>query len=158
MRIHVDSREQANTHIIRFFDKIGVEHIDDSSLNFGDYYADGKVVVERKRNLTEFAANRGKNHQRFKRELEKLDESGWRMYILIEQRISYEDMAAWENPRGKVKYRRLKNGELKPIKPMSGAQMKAICDEWQKKHDIRFVFCEKRDSGREIIDILARDW
>lgn len=158
MRIHVDSREQANMHIIRFFDKIGIEHIDDSSLSFGDYYADGKVVVERKRNLTEFASNCGRNHQQFKRELERLDESGWCMYILIEQPMKYEEMEQWVNPHGRIKYRRLKSGVLKQIMPMSGAQMKAICDEWKRKHNIKFVFCDKRDSGREIINILARDW
>lgn len=158
MRVHVDSREQANTHIIRFFDKAGIEHIDDSSLNFGDYYADGAVVVERKRSLTEFAANCGKNHQRFKRELERLDDTGWKMYIVIEQPMNYDDIASWKNPHGKVKYRKLKSGEIKPIKPMSGAQMKAICDEWRNKHNIEFVFCDKRSSGRVITDILARDW
>lgn len=158
MTIQIDTREQANTHIIRYFDKIGVEHIDDGCLQIGDYYADGHVVVERKRNLIEFAANCGKNHQRFKRELERLDESGWRMYIIIEQEMSYEDMATWQNPRGKVKYRRLKNGMLKAVKPMTGAQMKAICDEWMRKHDIQIKFCNKKDTGREILNILARDW
>lgn len=154
MIIAVDSREQSNSHIVRYFDKVGIEHYDSESLVCGDYYADGKVVVERKRSLIEFANNCGKQHQRFKRELERARECGVKMYILIEQPMEYQDLAKWVNPKGKTKYRRLKDGTLKEIKPMNGLLMKRICDRWKEQYDIDFVFVDKRDSGEMIIKLL----
>ena len=154
MIIQVDTREQENTHVLREFEKQNIDYFD-SVLDFGDYYCDETgVTVERKKDLTEFANNCGRGHQRFKRELERLDATGGKMYIVIERKMTYNQLCDWNNPRGQVTYRRLSNGLTKALKPMTGEQMKKICDEWLKKHNIEFVFVEKGESGRTIIKLL----
>lgn len=156
--ILIDTREQANTHILRDFEKAGI--IDgcesfNEPIEFGDYYStETNITVERKKNLTEFAGNCGKGHARFKNELEKLKRSCGKMYILIEQDITYEEMESWVNPKGKIKYRKLRDGTVKPIRPMNGHQMKAICDRWLEQYDIEFIFCTKKQAGNKILELL----
>lgn len=152
--IFVDTREQANTHILRDFQRLGVEYVD-TVLEAGDYAStESNVVVERKKNLTEFAGNCGKGHQRFKRELERAKDIGVKVVVLIEQDITYEEMRAWTNPKGKVTYRTLVSGVKKPIYPMSGEQMAKICDSWVTKYDLEIRFCSKRETAKTILKIL----
>lgn len=155
MIIQVDTREQANTHVLREFDRQGIEYYDEM-LNFGDYWnPETNIVVERKKNLIELAGNCGKGHQRFKSELERLGASTAKMYIVIEQDFDYNKLDEWINPRGRVKHRKLAKGVVKIIRPMSGAQMKKICDKWLEKHNIEFVFVPKKESGKTIVEILG---
>lgn len=157
MIIQVDTREQANTHIIKEFEKQGIDYFDEV-LDFGDYFnGDTGITIERKKNLTEFANNCGKGHQRFKRELERLNANGGKMYILIEEDTTFEAMKSWINPKGKTKYRKLKNGTIKPIKAMSGEQMYKICCEWKKEYPIEFVFVDKKESANKIIELLKQN-
>lgn len=153
--IIIDTREQANTHILRYLDKCGIEHCD-NVLDFGDYLnTDNGIVVERKKNFTELAGNCGKGHARFKRELERLTAAGGKMYVLVEQEGGFEALAVWENPRGTVKYRTLKRGTVKPVMPMSGAQIAEICKRWQERHNVEFVFSSKRESPQKLCKLLG---
>lgn len=153
--IIIDTREQANTHILRYLDKNGIEHCD-NVLDFGDYLnTENGVVVERKKNFTELAGNCGKGHARFKRELERMDDAGGKMFVLVEQEGGFDALATWENPRGKVKQRTLKKGGVKPVQPMSGAQIAAICKRWEERHNVEFVFCSKRESPQKLCTLLG---
>ena len=52
MIIQVDTREQANTHVLREFEKQKMDYFA-SVLDFGDYYCNETgVTVERKEDLT----------------------------------------------------------------------------------------------------------
>lgn len=157
--IQIDTREQNNTHILKTFDKMGIEYFDEP-FDFGDYgnvFSKDKVRVERKKNLIEFAGNIGKNHARFKAELEKAKEQGYKVYILIEQEMNYEDLKYWINPRAKIKYRTLKNGTIKEIKSITGEQIWKVCENWKEKYNIEFVFVAKKFSAMKILELLEYD-
>lgn len=152
--ILIDTREQANTHILRYLDKHGIERCD-VALEYGDYLnTETGIVIERKRNFEELAGNCGTGHARFKRELERLDSAGGLMYILVEQEGDLESLAEWVNPRGTIKHRTLKNGTVKPVQPMNGVQMAQICRRWQERHHVKVVFCAKRDSPKKLCELL----
>lgn len=153
--ILVDTREQANTHILRYLDKQGIEHCD-VALEYGDYLnTETGIVIERKRDFVELAGNCGTGHARFKRELERLDASGGQMYILVEQEGDLDSLALWVNPRATIKHRTLKSGVVKPIQPMSGAQMATICRRWQERHNVEVVFCNRKESPKKLCELLG---
>ena len=108
------------------------------------------LVIDRKQGLGEIASNATREHGRLKRELERLDKMGGRMVFLIEQ-VHYvdptgthrtinslEDIMFWENPHGCV----------------NGVQVYKILDAWQHKHNVSFQFCDKRSTGKRILEIL----
>lgn len=153
--ILVDSREKQNQHILNDFYRAKVQFLDKQPLKFGDYLNhEKKVVIERKRDLIEFAGNCGKNHARFKRELEKCRAAGYKMYILIEQPMKYEDLPKWKNPRA-YSVKKIINGKVREFKPMSGYQIKAICDSWKAQYNITFIFCNKKSSAYIIYNLLS---
>ena len=137
--IQIDTREQRNAHITAYFDSVGIDYFR-SKLYVGDYVDidSPKMIIERKKDVLEFAANAGKNHDRFKRELERLDEIGGEMHILIEEPMSFEDLKKWKHKRSQ----------------MSGETLYKICCAWHEKHNIEFHFCRKAESGK-IIELLT---
>ena len=152
--ILIDTREQANKHILRVFDRLDIDYCD-TVLTVGDYSStESDVVVERKKDLAEFAGNCGKGHHRFKRELERAKDMGIKVVVLIEQDTTFEGLRSWVNPRGKVTYRKLVNGEKKPIYPMCGEQIAKICEAWMSKYDLEVKFCDKSESAEKILKIL----
>ncbi len=143
MIIQIDTREkpQKTAHIEQYFLSKQI-HYHRSKNYVGDYIslASPFVVVERKQNVLEFAGNAGKNHDRFKRELERLDAIGAKMYIVIEEDIgSLEGLKTWSNKRSQMK----------------GETLYKICKTWQERHNIEFVFCSHLDCPRIIVEILG---
>ena len=138
MLIQVDSREKRNDHILSYFDKKGIEHFP-SKLYVGDYvnFDNPRIVVERKKNVLEFAGNVGKHHDRFKRELMRLDEIGGTMHILIEEPIELMELDNWYDKKSK----------------MDGRVIRKIIQSWREKHSLEVHFCSKSDSGK-IIELL----
>ena len=135
MQIQIDTREKARAirKIVDEFDRQGVRYIS-SKMYVGDYCDLERplVIIDRKQNIAEIAQNATGGHDRFKRELMRLDEMGAKMYILIEQdRIdgkpieSIEDIMFWEPKYGQV----------------MGMRIYRILDAWQHKHNIEYVFC-----------------
>lgn len=153
MRIKVDNREKENSHILEYFNSIGLTMVDKTKAkdvrnlenvyiindlcSIGDYCNLDKpnVFVERKAHWNEFAGNCGRNHARFKRELERLDECGGRMIILIE---TMQPLSTWKNNRMKI----------------TSSVMQKIMDAWKQKHNIDFIQCKREDAGAIIHQIL----
>ena len=156
--IQIDTREQDNRHIIKYFDNMGIDYFCEK-LDFGDYtnpLNEKRVVIDRKKNLIEWAKNLGKNHQRFKVELEKAKQNGYKVIVLIEQKIAYEDLKTWENPKAFEKIRVLKDGTQVARPAMTGLQMWKICEKWKEKYDLNIWFCDKKSSA-SIIATCLRD-
>lgn len=151
MQIQVDSREKARaiTKILSEFDRQGIKYFV-SKLYIGDYCNLERplVLIDRKQNIQEIAQNAISGHDRFKNELIRLDEIGGKMFILIEQdsidgkRIdSLEDIILWQPKYGQV----------------LGDRIYRILKSWSNKHNIEFVFCNKRNTGKKIIELLGGD-
>ena len=102
------------------------------------------LSIDTKKSLVEVCGNVcSRQHERFKEELKKAD---GRMILLIEEPEieTLEDIWWWDNPRLKVNPRATKGTAL----------YKSLCtirDEYRV--DIRF--CNRKDTGKEIIKILG---
>jgi ERCC4-type nuclease len=140
MKIKVDNREKGNNHILEYFDTAGIEYITGKPCSIGDYcnLDNPNVFIERKASWEEFAGNCGKQHARFKRELERLDECGGRMAILVE---TEQPLSEWKSKRTK----------------MAAAVMVKIIEAWKRKHNIKLMQCKKWDAGIMICQILSEN-
>ena len=142
-----DTREQKNVHIKHWFDEHGLEYRE-QKLNCGDYMVEGGTCsVDRKQNLEECAQNlmNRKDHSRFWKEVRRAQEQGIKLIILVEhgENIqSMQDVARWRSK----------------FSPVSG---RALVDEMfrvQMAYGVEWRFCDKRDTGREIVRILSGEY
>ena len=148
MQIQIDSREKVHAidKILCEFQRQDIKYFI-SKMYVGDYQSltNPLVLIDRKQNIAEIAGNATIGHDRFKRELIRLDEIGAKMYILIEQdkidgkRIEgIEDIILWAPKHGTI----------------MGDRIYRILRAWENKHNIEYVFCSKRQTGAKIIELL----
>lgn len=154
MVIEVDTREKprAIKSILETFDTAGVKHIS-TKLYVGDYRTleNPRLIIDRKQNIGELAQNATSGHDRFKRELMRLDDISGEMVVLVEQnrykdvsgRIitvrEIADLMGWKNPHGTV----------------DGVTVFRVLSAWEYKHNVRFDFCGKSETGRRVLEILG---
>lgn len=166
MDIQIDSREKARAirKIVKTFDESGVKYFS-SKLLVGDYMSldNPRLIIDRKQNLQELCGNVCQQHERFKRELLRAMDAGIRLIILIEhgQGVnSIEDVYSWKNPRKhEVRFRTV-NGKREryvvSAKAVDGDQLyKSLCTI-RDRYNVQFEFCEKKDTGKKIIELLGR--
>ena len=165
MDIQIDSREKARaiTKIIKTFDENGVNHFS-SKLLVGDYMNldNPRLIIDRKQNLQELCGNVCQQHERFKRELIKAMQANIQLIILVEHGPdvkSIEDVYFWQNPRKHEVRWRMVNGKREKYvvsaKAVDGNQLyKSLCTI-RNRYNVRFEFCEKKDTGRRIIELLG---
>lgn len=163
MTIQIDSREKARAikKIVAEFDRQGVKH-PVSKLLVGDYmnYDNPRLIIDRKQNLSELCSNVCQDHERFRRELVLAQENDIQLVFLVEHGKGVrrlEDVIWWENPR---RWKRSKNPETgkweeRETKAMKGETLYKILKTQERKYGCRFVFCDKEDTGMEIIRILG---
>ena len=150
MIIQVDSREHAHAikKILSEFDRQKIKWFI-SKLPVGDYanLDNPKVVIDRKQNLSELCNNVCQGHKRFREELKRANEYGIKLIILCEHggKIkSLTDVMKWENPR-------LKESPL----AVSGERLYRILSAMSGKYNVEILFCDKRVTGKKIIEILS---
>lgn len=166
MNIQIDSREKARAirNIIKTFDEAGVNHFS-SKLLVGDYMNldNPRLIIDRKQNLQELCGNICQQHERFKRELARAVQVGIQLVILVEHGSdikSLEDVYFWKNPRKhEVRWKWQDGRRVKYVvsaKAIDGSQLyKSLCTI-RDRYNVRFEFCEKKDTGRKIIRILGK--
>lgn len=162
MVIQIDSREKerAITKIVAEFDQHKIKH-PVSKLLVGDYmnYDNPRLIIDRKQNLIELCNNVGQEHDRFRRELIRAMENEIKLVFLVEHGegiTKLEDVIWWDNPRS-VKRVREDNGRWKDIETnaMQGEVLYKILFTMQRKYGCRFLFCNKEETGRRIIELLG---
>ena len=163
MIIQIDSREKARAikKIVEEFDRHGVKH-PVSKLMVGDYmnYDNPRLIIDRKQNLTELCSNVCADHDRFRRELIKAQENDIKLVFLIEHGKDVErleDVIWWENPRRWKRIRDPETGRWTEVetKAMQGEVLYKILKTQERKYGCKFLFCEKKNTGKEIIRILS---
>ena len=150
--IIIDSREKPKAIglIKKYFEAHGYEY-ETSKLLFGDYmdYNNPGLVIDRKQNIAELAKNCTTEHERFRRELERVKKTGSELVLLVEQnkykdrgeevRVeTIEDLLRWSSAHSQV----------------TGEKVYRVLVSWTAKYPLRVVFCDKRSTGRKIIEIL----
>lgn len=136
-----------------------------SKLYVGDYMSldNPRLIIDRKQNLTELCSNVCQQHERFRREIIRAQEMGIKLIFLVEHGKgvkSLEDVIWWDNPR---KHKRIQDPNThywKTIetKAMEGETLYKILCTMQKKYGVEFLFCEKENTGKEIIRLLSGDY
>lgn len=151
MDIMIDTREKARAikKIVDTFERSGVRYMS-SKLYVGDYQSldNPRLVIDRKQNLLELYSNFCQQHERFRNELLRANEHDIRLVFLIEHggRIkSLEDVKEWKNPRL----------EFSPY-AWDGNRMYKTMITIMQKYKTDFIFCNKFQTGRKIIEILGR--
>lgn len=150
MVIVVDTREQANTHIIEHMDKKKIAYATSESLPYGDYtcfipkneqfgimrdlWFTDIVTIERKNSLEELSSNLTKHRERFEAELQK---HKGRMYLMIEN-ATYEDLL-----------------EGKYNTQYNKASYIASLHAFQSRYDLDIRFIKKDYAGQFIAYTLA---
>lgn len=148
----VDTREkpQAIKSILDYFDAEQIPHVS-SKLLFGDYadYNRPKIVIDRKQNIAELAKNVTVERDRFRAELDRAKAAGAHLVILVEQnrykdrdewkRVeNISDLMLWSSPHTKIR----------------GEKVFRVLSELVYKYDISVEFCDKRSTGRRIVEII----
>lgn len=167
MDIQIDSREKARAiqKIIKTFDASGVKHFT-SKLLVGDYMSldNPRLIIDRKQNLQELVGNINtkKEHDRFRRELLKAIDAGIKLVILIEHGgdiVCLEDVYFFYQPE--MQRTRWKTVDGKKMqeqytqKAIDGKKIyKSMCTI-RDRYNVDFYFCQKKDTGKRIIEILG---
>lgn len=150
--IIVDSREKpkAITGILDYFERNGIEY-EVSKLLFGDYmdYSRPQLVIDRKQNIAELAKNCTREHERFRRELERVSKTGSKLIILVEQN-RYKDRDEWVQVRQIVDLIRWES----PHTMVRGEKIYRVLASWCAKYPVEVRFCDKRATGKQIVNIL----
>lgn len=149
MTVIVDTREKPHAikQILSYLDKAKVTVIR-NKLYVGDYQLleNPLLVIDRKQNLSEVCSNCVQDHKRFTAELQRAKDIGVHVVILVEHSRNVktlEDVRHWVNPRLKVS----------PM-AVSGERLYKIMYAIQKHYDCEFLFCDKTQTGKRIIEIL----
>ena len=148
----IDSREKpkAIRSIVKYFDSIGLVH-ETSKLFIGDYqdFNRPQIIVDRKQNIAELAKNCTADHERFRRELERAQKANTTLVVLVEQNRYKEgdrwihveavaDLMLWESPHTTIR----------------GEKVYRVLRSWMAKYPLRVEFCDKRNTGRRIYEII----
>ena len=165
MTIQCDTREHKSEweRIKAQFDDLGVEYFR-SKLYVGDYQSldNPRLVIDRKKDLQELCGNVCQQHERFKAELVRAIQSGIKIVILCEHGEdiqTMEDVYFWQNPRKHKAIWKTVNGKrirtVTSEKAVDGCQLyKSLCTI-RDRYNVDFVFCNKDETGRKIVEILG---
>ena len=167
MTIQIDTREHKHEaeRIEKQFDAMGVAHFR-SKLYCGDYQSldNGRLVIDRKKDLNELCGNVTQQHERFRRELIRAQTAGIKLIVLCEhgQGINeLTDVYFWENPRLMKRKWITEDGKPKQVpaypNATSGAQLLKILMTIRQRYGVMFVFCDPANTGEMIVKLLGGD-
>lgn len=161
--IMIDTREKVKAikKIVSEFDRQKIGHIS-SKLYVGDYlnFDNPRLIIDRKQNLTELCSNVCQQHKRFREEIRRATEHGIKLIFLCEHGKGVkclEDVIKWENPRRYIRSKSLYTGrwESKETKAISGEVLYKILHTIEERYDCKFLFCNKNETGKRIIELLG---
>jgi hypothetical protein len=164
MVIQIDSREHKweMARVQRQLESLGVKTIV-SKLYVGDYQSldNGRLVIDRKKDLQELCGNVCQQHERFRAELLRAQEAGIQIIILCEHGPdinSLQDVYFWQNPRKhEVKWKTVNGRKIKTVessKAVDGEQLYKSLITMRDKYGVRFEFCTKDITGQRIKELL----
>lgn len=150
MTIQIDTREHKweLARIQRQLSAAGC-HTIISKLYVGDYMSldNPRLVIDRKKDLLELCVNVCQQHERFRAELVRAMDAGIQIIILCEhgeEIQTLEDVYFWDNPR-----------KAKSPKATSGEALYKSLLTIREKYNVRFVFCNKTNTGKMIMELLS---
>ena len=163
--IQVDTREHKREveRIERQFDAMGIQHFR-SKLFVGDYQSldNGRLVIDRKKDLQEIIGNITTQHERFRSELVRAEKAGIRLIVLCEHGNgirSLEDILTWDNPRLHQKTFAVVDGRPCKVPAYPNATTGEVLYKTLKtiaeRYNVRFLFCNPKETGEMIVRLLG---
>lgn len=156
--IIVDTREKphAIAGILDYFERNGIQY-EKKKLDYGDYMLkdlqDGpKISIDRKQNIAELAKNCTRESERFRREMDRAAADWAKLVILVEQN-RYKDRDEWITVRDISDLLRWSS----PHTMVRGEKVFRVLASWTAKYPLRVEFCDKRNTGKRIIEILYEE-
>lgn len=140
-----DTREKKNEHILRYLEFWNIPYRV-AKLDTGDYLDDTRpdVVIDRKQNLAELCGNLFSDDKgRFWREVRRAKTDRIRLIFLIEQGGKFktlQDVPQWKSRFTKI----------------TGYQLYNEMCRCHIAYGVEFWFCDKRSTGKRIVEILAK--
>lgn len=169
MIILEDTRQQYSKHDLKhkWFEEHGIE-VRRTKLWVGDYTlpTDQRVCVDSKYGIAELIADIcGPQHDRFRAECIRAQESGIQLIILVENKperigktqewnpmiFTVEELHKWRNPRLFIWER----GKQKYPKATRGITLQKACITMQKKYGCEVLFCTPEESAKTIVELLS---
>lgn len=165
MELMIDTREHKSelTRITKQLDVLGVNYFK-SKLYVGDYMSldNPRLVVDRKKDLLELCGNVTQQHERFRNELIRAKEHGIHIIVLCEHGDGIEslsDVLFWKNPRLNDYIWIMQDHHPMKVrkypKATTGKQLFESLSTISERYDVEFRFCDKSETGREIMRILG---
>jgi hypothetical protein len=164
-----DTRQHHGKHAVKeeWWESHGVPTVL-KKLDFGDYQIDGSnVSVDTKQGLAEIAGNLSREHNRFRREVERANDAGFLLVVLVETNEAecLEDVRKWCNTHClKCTYRHgglcnprddgvcQRHGTKHPVQgEMLAKQMKTM----ESRYSVRFEFVRPENSAKRICELLG---
>ena len=111
--------------------------------------------------MQELCGNVCQQHERFKAELVRAIQQDIKIVILVEHGEdikTLEDVYFWQNPRKhEIRWKTVNGRKVKTVcseKAVDGMQLyKSLCTI-RDRYNVDFVFCEKSETGKKIVEIL----
>ena len=132
-----------------------------------DFLGTYKVCVDTKFSIEELVGDIcGKQHERFRDECILAQQNGIKLYILVDSEDewigkkkdiynpairSLGGLFSWKNKRAFI----WKGGKQAYPTATKGATLAKACITMRKKYGVEFLFCDPKDSGRRIIELLG---
>lgn len=164
MVILEDTRQQSRKHDLKhqWFEENGIK-IERCRLFVGDYTlpSNQHICIDTKQNLIEICSNVTQDHERFRNEILRANEAGIKLVFLIEHGEGIEcleDVLFWKNPR-RIKRRKV-CGVWRTIETnaTTGRTLYNILSTIKSKYGVEFLFCDKSETGKRIVEILGGNY
>ena len=151
----IDTRERpkAIQSIMRTIERMGIPY-ERTKLLFGDYqdYNRPEVVIDRKQSIQELAQNCTRDHVRFRAELDRAKKAGAKLVILVEQN-RYKDGDEWRTVEDITDLMYWTG----PHTTIRGEKVYRVLRGWMAKYNIDVQFCDKRNTGKRILEIIYHE-
>lgn len=159
-----DTRQQEGRHDVKhgWWSSHGVDVVR-HKLETGDYMAPGSsATVDTKASLLELAMDLGRDHRRFRAELERARDAGLSMVVLTEVPVTLDDVARWPGycqdcPLYAARRCHPSVGRCPRFRrvPMQGSTMARQMRTMAGRYGCRFMFCDPGESARTVCDLLG---
>lgn len=149
-----DSRQKIGKHKLKleYFNAQGIKTVR-TKLYCGDFSRldNQTVCIDTKQDVLEIAPSVcGKHHATFRDACIRAADNGIHLIILIEEPYSLATLSNWQSPKrmwGKFK------GQ--PYTLVRGETLAKAMQSMTERYGVEFQFCDKKDSGRKIVEILS---
>lgn len=141
MIILADTRQKCGQHknIETYCKANGIDLIP-KALQVGDYMLpNGKVAVDTKASIAEMAIDAYNDKKSLNKKYRKCYEQGIKLIVLVEEEISsLQELCKWKSEHTKI----------------NGRMLLDLIHTLQISYGIKFKFCNKKDTGRVLVELL----